>query len=277
MKVVTIQDSAILSNEVKMPWLGLGVFRASEGGEVEQAIRWALECGYRSIDTAAVYQNESGVGEAVRRSQIPRTELFITTKLWNNDHGYDKTLRAFDRSLGRLGMDYVDLYLIHWPVPGKFLDTWRALERIYTEKRARAIGVSNFLTNHLEALMADSQVTPMVNQIEFHPYLLQSDLLDFCRRSRIQVEAWSPLMKGRLVSNAALEQIGRTYGKSAAQIILRWDLQHGVVAIPKSVHKDRITSNADIFGFELTGEDMAAIDAMDRGERVGPDPNNFTF
>lgn len=272
-----IDDCTTLANGVEMPWLGLGVFRASEGGEVEQAIQWAIERGYRSIDTATVYENEEGVGEGVRRGGVPRDELFITTKVWNSDQGYDSTLKAFDASLERLGMEYVDLYLIHWPVAGKFKDTWRALEELYGSGKAKAIGVSNFLAPHLEDLLADAKVVPMVNQVEFHPYLVQPELLAFCDEHDIRVEAWSPIMKGRAAKEPTLTKLAAKYGKSAVQLVLRWDLQHEVVTIPKSVHRDRIAENADIFDFEISNDDMEAIDGLDRGERFGPDPNNFDF
>lgn len=273
----SIADCTTLHNGVDMPWLGLGVFRASQGGEVEQAIQWAVDIGYRSIDTATVYNNEEGVGEGVRRSGVPREQLFITTKVWNSDQGYDRTLKAFEASLQRLGMDYVDLYLIHWPVAGKFQDTWRALEELYGAGKAKAIGVSNFLVPHLEDLLASAKIVPMVNQVEFHPYLVQSDLLAFCSEHDIRVEAWSPLMKGNAAEEPTLTRLGAKYGKSAVQLVLRWDLQHEVITIPKSVHRDRIAANADIFDFEISEEDMEAIDALDRGKRFGPDPNNFAF
>ncbi|MFO7974122.1 MAG: aldo/keto reductase [Candidatus Hydrogenedentota bacterium] len=273
----SIADCTTLHNGVDMPWLGLGVFRASQGGEVEQAIQWAVDIGYRSIDTATVYNNEEGVGEGVRRSGVPREQLFITTKVWNSDQGYDRTLKAFEASLQRLGMDYVDLYLIHWPVAGKFQDTWRALEELYGAGKAKAIGVSNFLVPHLEDLLAGAKIVPMVNQVEFHPYLVQSDLLGFCSEHEIRVEAWSPLMKGNAAEEPTLTRLGAKYGKSAVQLVLRWDLQHEVITIPKSVHRDRIAANADIFDFEISEEDMEAIDALDRGKRFGPDPNNFAF
>ncbi len=270
-----IQDCVTLANGVGMPWLGLGVFRAEDGEEVKKAIAWAFELGYRGIDTAAVYGNEQGVGEAVRASGLPRDQIFVTTKVWNNDQGYDETLRAFDASLERLGMDRVDLYLVHWPVTGKFRDTWRALERIYADGRSRAIGVSNFLLNHLEDLLAKAEVVPHVNQVEFHPRLLQPELLQYCERHGIRLEAWSPIMRGKVNDIPALVEIGRKYGKTAAQVTLRWDLQHGVVTIPKSVRKERIAENADVFDFALTEDEMQTIDALDRGERLGPDPNTF--
>lgn len=260
-----------------MPWLGLGVFRSQDGAEVEHAIRWALDAGYRSIDTARIYANEAGVGRALRQSTIPREELFVTTKVWNSDQGFDSTLRAFDDSLERLGMDSVDLYLVHWPVHGKYKDTWRALERLYEEGRARAIGVSNFLIHHLEDLLGSARIAPMVNQVEFHPYLQQPALQAFARSNGIQLEAWSPIMKGEAATEPVLLEIGRPYGKTGVQVALRWILQKSIVVIPKSVHQERIVANAAIFDFELTAEDMARIDDLDRHHRYGPDPDNFSF
>lgn len=272
-----VQDTAVLHNNVEMPWLGLGVFRAKEGGEVENAVKWALEVGYRSIDTASFYDNEAGVGRAIEQSNVPRDDIFVTTKVWNSDQGYDETMRAFEASLKNLTTDYIDLYLIHWPVPGKFKDTWRALEAIYESGRVRAIGVSNFLVNHLEDLLQTAITVPMVNQVEFHPYLQQPELQTFCRDHDIQLEAWSPIMRGQVLDVPELVELGHKYNKSAVQVTLRWMLQHRVVTIPKSVKQHRIESNADIFDFELAADDMALIDGLDRGERLGPDPNNFDF
>jgi diketogulonate reductase-like aldo/keto reductase len=273
----SIQDKTVLNNGVEMPWFGLGVFRAQDGAEVAHSVQWALEAGYRSIDTAAIYDNEEGVGQGIHASDVSREDVFLTTKVWNADHGYDSTRRAFDDSLKRLGGDYVDLYLIHWPVKGKFKDTWRALERIYQDGQARAIGVSNFLMHQLQDLMADAEVMPMVNQVEFHPYLRQPALLEFCKANRIQLEAWSPLMKGEVFKIPEFSRIAERYGKTSAQLVLRWDLQHGVVTIPKSVKLERIIANADVFDFEISAEDMAVLDAMDRAHRLGPDPDNFDF
>ncbi|MDN4594300.1 aldo/keto reductase [Polycladomyces subterraneus] len=260
-----------------MPWLGLGVWRAQEGGEVENAVKTAIRVGYRSIDTAAMYGNEVGVGRAVRESGVPREELFITTKVWNTDQGYDSTLAAFEASLQRLGMDYVDLYLIHWPVAGKYKETWKALEKIYRDGRARAIGVSNFQIHHLEDLMADAEIKPMVNQVEFHPHLTQKELRAYCSQHGIQVEAWRPLMKGEVANVPEIRELAAKYGKTPAQIVLRWNLQHGVVTIPKSVKEYRIRENADVFDFELSQEDMAKLDGLNRNQRFGPDPDNFDF
>ena len=272
-----ITDAAVLHNGVKMPWLGLGVLYLDEGGPVEQAVRWALEAGYRHIDTASIYGNEAGVGRAIRASGIPREEIFVTSKVWNNDQGYDKALAAFEASLERLGMEYVDLYLVHWPVKGLYKETWRALEAIYESGRARAIGVSNFLVHHLQDVMADARIMPMVDQIEFHPRLQQPELQAFCRAHHIQLEAWRPLMKGQVLAIPQLAALGEKYGKSAVQITLRWMIQRGVVAIPKSANKERIFSNSDIFDFEIDDADMALIDSLDRNERMGRHPDNFHF
>lgn len=277
MRITSIADCTTLNNGVKMPWLGLGVFLVNEGQEVENAVRWALEAGYRSIDTAAIYGNERGVGKALRASGVPREEVFLTTKVWNDDVRAGRTAQAFQESLDRLGVDYVDLYLIHWPVKGRCVEAWEAIEEIYRSGRARAIGVSNFLVHHLKDLLAHATVVPAVDQVEFHPYLLQPDLLRFCKDRGIQLEAWSPLMHGKIFNVPIVQRLAQKYGKNPAQIILRWDLQHEVVTIPKSVHKERIISNAQVFDFELSDEDMAALDALDEGRRVGSDPDNFNF
>jgi diketogulonate reductase-like aldo/keto reductase len=272
-----ITAAATLHNGVKMPWLGLGVLRIADGEDVENAVRWALESGYRHIDTATVYGNEAGVGQAIKRSGLPREEIFVTTKVWNTDQGYDRTLAAIEASLDRLQMKYVDLYLVHWPVEDTFKETWRALETIYDTGRARAIGVSNFLVHHLESLLEAARIVPMVDQVEFHPYLQQPPLQEFCRKHQIQLEAWRPLMKGQVVQVPELVELGQKYGKNPVQITLRWMIQRGVVTIPKSVHQERIQSNADIFDFQLEAEEMAMIDRLDRNERLGEDPDNFHF
>ncbi|MDH3710923.1 MAG: aldo/keto reductase [Cyclobacteriaceae bacterium] len=272
-----IQDTVELSNGVRMPWLGLGVWQSQEGEEVEQSVLWALEQGYRSIDTAAIYRNEAGVGKALKSSGISREEIFLTTKVWNSDHGFESTLKAFETSQELLDTPYIDLYLIHWPVVGKYKETWRALELLYKEQKVRAIGVSNFLVHHLKDLLPACEVKPMLDQVEFHPHLIQPTLLDYCRTEGIQLEAWSPLMQGKVVDVPELIAIGEKYGKSAVQVTLRWNLQHGVITIPKSVKRERIISNSEIFDFELSEDDMMAIDALDRGARVGPDPDNFDF
>lgn len=271
-----IADTTKLNNGVDMPWLGYGTFKA-QGREVEEGVSYALEIGYRSIDTAAVYKNEEEVGRAIAASGIPRSELFVTTKVWNDDQGYDTTLKAFDRSLEALKLDTVDLYLIHWPGVDKFKDTWRALERLYEEGRTRSIGVSNFQVHHLKELMKDSGTVPVLNQVELHPRLIQKELRDFCAQHDIRMEAWAPLMKGRLQDDPVIGEIAAKYGKTAAQVILRWDLQNGIVTIPKSVTKSRIKENSEIFDFELTQDELVRISALDAGERTGSDPDKFLF
>ncbi|WP_082234787.1 aldo/keto reductase [Halobacillus massiliensis] len=263
-----------LHNGVKIPQLGLGVYKVEKGNEAYQTVSTALSSGYRHIDTASFYDNEIEVGNAIKDSGISREDLFITTKVWNDEQGYEKTLAAFDRSLSKLQLEYVDLYLIHWPVPG-FQETWKALEKLYTDGRVRAIGVSNFMKRHLESLLETSSVVPMINQIEFHPKLFLNDLQDYCKRNRIQLQAWSPLARGRYLDNQTLIDTGEKYGKTPAQVILRWDIQHGVVTIPKSVHKSRQLENADIFDFQLTEEDMERIDELNENMRVGSDPNEL--
>ncbi len=272
-----LSDSTILNNDVRMPWFGLGVWKATEGGEVERAVRTAIELGYKSIDTAAVYGNEAGVGQAIKDSGVAREELFVTTKVWNSNQGYDTTLQAFEESRNKLGLDYIDLYLIHWPVKDKYKETWKALEKLYRDGSVRAIGVSNFQVHHLEDLMQGSEIVPAVNQVEYHPRLSQRPLHDFCRKNRIQLEAWSPLMQGQLLNNPLLIEIGEKHGKNPAQIILRWDLQNEVVTIPKSVTPERIAQNADVFDFELSSEDMERIHTLNLDQRVGADPDNFNF
>ncbi|MNW25958.1 Glyoxal reductase [compost metagenome] len=272
-----LQDTVTLNNGVKMPWFGLGVWKVEDGQEVVDTVKYAIQSGYRSIDTARGYNNEEGVGQGIRESGVPREDLFITTKLFNKDQGYESTLEAFEGSMTRLGLEVLDLYLIHWPVKGKYKDTWRAMEKLYKEGRIRAIGVSNFQIHHLQDLMSSSEIVPAVNQVEFHPQLTQVELRRFCKELGIQLEAWSPLGGGALLDNSTLKDIAAKYGKSAAQVILRWDLQHGVITIPKSVHEERIRANADIFDFELTPVDMAQIDALNEDKRTGPDPDNFNF
>ncbi|MGA9174946.1 MAG: aldo/keto reductase [Thermoactinomyces sp.] len=272
-----LADTTVLANGVKMPWLGLGVWKAKEGSEVENAVKEAIRVGYRSIDTAAVYKNEEGVGKAIKESGVAREDLFITTKVWNSDQGYESTLQAFETSRKKLGLEYVDLYLVHWPVQGKYKETWKAMEKLYKEGLVRAIGVSNFKIHHLKDLLADCEVKPMVNQVEFHPYLTQKDLLAFCKEQQIQLEAWSPLMQGEVVNVPEIKELAEKYGKTPAQIVLRWDLQHGVVTIPKSVKAHRIKENADLFDFELTAEDMAKLDGLNKDHRFGPDPDNIDF
>jgi diketogulonate reductase-like aldo/keto reductase len=274
----SIQTSKVkLNNGVNMPWLGLGVFQSKEGPEVETAVKCALETGYRSVDTAAMYHNEHGVGKVILESGIPRHEIFLTSKIWNSDQGYQSTFRAFEKSLEKLQTDYIDLYLIHWPKGELSVETWKAMEELYEQGRIRAIGVSNFLVHQLKHLIANSQIKPMVNQFEFHPRLIQPDLLKFCKDNQIQVEAWRPIMEGKVNDIPVIQELSVKYQKSPVQIVLRWDIQKGVVTIPKSVHPERIRHNADIFDFELTKEDMARIDGLDRHARIGADPDNFNF
>ena len=273
----SLQGTTTLHNGVKMPYFGLGVYKVKDGKEVINTVKTALEVGYRAIDTAALYDNEEGVGQAIKESGIPREKLFITTKVWNTDQGYDKTLKAFEISMKKLGFDYLDLYLIHWPGKDKYVDTWRALEKLYKDGRVRAIGVSNFKIHHLQTLMEQSEKKPVINQVELHPYLSQKDLLSFCKKQQIAVEAWGPLGRGRLLNDPTLIEIGQKYGKTAAQVTLRWHLQNDVIVIPKSVTPSRIKENADIFDFELTAEDMERIDALNKNERTGKDPDQFLF
>lgn len=276
MTATLLDDTATLRDGVRIPRLGFGTFQM-DGDEVERAVGWALELGYRLIDTASAYGNEREVGRAIRGSEVPREEVFLTSKVWNSDQGYDSALRAFDASLERLGTEYLDLYLIHWPVEGRFVETWRALERLLGEERVRAIGVSNFLIPHLRELLDAAETVPAVNQIEHHPRLRQPELLGFCREHGIQPEAWSPLMKGDVTELGEAVEIGERHGMTAAQTVLRWELQHDVIPIPKSSHRQRIAENADVFDFELTAGEMATLDGLDRGERIGPDPADFDF
>ena len=275
--ISSMKDCTVLNNGLKMPWLGFGVFKVSDGQEVEKAVSYALEAGYRSIDTATVYGNERGVGKAIRESGIPREDIFLTTKVWNDDQREKRTLAAFEESLKRLGTEYVDLYLVHWPVKGCYQETWQVMEEIYQSGRARAIGVSNFLEHHIEDILRDSQIVPAVNQIEFHPFLVQPELLKFCQEHKIQVEAWAPLVQGQIITEPVAQKLAEKYEKTPAQIALRWDLQHEVVTIPKSTNPNRIVENAQIFDFELSPADMNLLDALDEGKRVGSHPDTFNF
>lgn len=276
-----IQDKVQLHNGVSMPWLGLGVFKVEEGEALVQAIRSAVTHGYRSIDTAAIYANESSVGQAIREviadGLVTRDELFITSKVWNADLGYEETLAAYEASLDKLGLEHLDLYLIHWPVAGKYKEAWRALETLYKQDRVRAIGVSNFQIHHLEDLMKDAEIKPVINQVELHPKLTQMELQQFCAQHGIQLESWSPLMQGQLLDHPVLQEIAAAHGKSIAQIILRWNLQRGIVTIPKSITESRIIENGDLFGFTLSPQDMERIHGINENVRVGPDPDHIDF
>ena len=272
-----IQPTIILNNGVEMPRVGLGVWKVPDGDTVIRAVKHAIDVGYRSIDTAKVYENEIGVGKAIEQCGVSRKELFITTKLWNSDQGYDNTLRALDASLDRLGIEYLDLYLIHWPVPGKFKQSWKAIEQAYKDGRIRAIGVSNFLQRNLDDLLEDASVTPAVNQFELHPLLNQTELRDYCKNLGIVVEAWSPLAQGTLFEHPVLKKIAETYGKSVAQIILRWHLQHDVIVIPKSTTSHRIEENISVFDFELSTEHMEEINALNEHRRLGRNPECIDF
>ncbi|MBH5318268.1 aldo/keto reductase [Paenibacillus sp. GSMTC-2017] len=273
---VALTESTVLSNGVKMPWFGLGVWKVKDDGEAENTVKAAIDLGYRSIDTAAAYQNESGVGAGIQSSGVAREDLFVTTKIWNANQGYESTLAAFEESLSKLQMDYVDLLLIHWPVKDKYKDTWRAMEQIYRDGKARAIGVSNFQIHHLQDLIASSEIVPMVNQVEYHPLLTQQELHAFSKANNIQLMAWSPLMQGNL-DESVLAEIGAKYGKSPAQIVLRWDLQNEVVTIPKTTNVARLKENGDIFDFELTQDEVSRIHSLNQNKRFGPDPDNFNF
>jgi len=273
--MISIKDYVTLNNGVKMPWLGFGTFKIPDGEEVERAVLWALEAGYRSIDTAGMYRNEAGVGRAVRRSGIPRSEIFITTKIPNDRQGYDEAFRAFDDSLTLLDTDYVDLYLVHRAVKGKYPDTWKAFEKIYSGGGARAIGVSNFLIHHLEDILPAAEYVPAVNQIEYHPYLTERELLAYCKERGIVCQAWSPLQRGAIFTDETIVAIAKKYGRTMAQTVLRWNIQNGVMTIPRSVNRSRIIENAGIFDFTLADEDIAAIDALNRDFRISTHPDDY--
>jgi 2,5-diketo-D-gluconate reductase A len=259
-----------------IPQLGLGVYKIADA-VAAGTVQVALEAGYRHVDTAALYANERGVGEGLARAALPRADVFVTTKVWNDRHGYDETLRAFDESLAKLGLDYVDLYLIHWPAPrqDRYVDAYRALETLRADGRARSIGVSNFHTHHLDRLLAETDIVPAVNQVELHPWLVQAEVRAYNAAHGIRTEAWSPLARGRAIGDPTLDAIGARYGKSAAQVVLRWQLQLGNIVIPKSVTPQRIRENFDVFDFALTDADVAEISALDAGERTGKDPDDL--
>ncbi|WP_078390992.1 aldo/keto reductase [Shouchella patagoniensis] len=271
MKTVT------LNNGITMPQLGFGVWQVKDE-EATPAVAKALETGYTSIDTAMIYKNEAGVGKAIKDGNIDRNNLFITTKVWNADQGYDATLKAFDASMERLGLEYLDLYLIHWPTPDfdQYIDTYKALEKLYKDGKVRAIGVCNFHIEHLERLLNECDIPPVLNQVECHPYLAQNELKDFCAKHDIYIEAWSPLDQGgEVLSDTTVVQIANEHGKTAAQVVLRWHLQNNTIVIPKSVTPSRIEENFNVFDFELTEENMAAINRLDRNQRRGSNPSDM--
>jgi methylglyoxal/glyoxal reductase len=270
-----LQDTTTLHNGVKMPWFGLGVFKVQDGTEVVESVKNAIKHGYISIDTAAIYNNEEGVGQGIKESGVSRDDLFITSKVWNSDQGFESTLQAFETSLIKLGLDYLDLYLIHWPGKDKYKDTWKALEKLYNDGRVRAIGVSNFQIHHLKDLLSEATIKPMVNQVEYHPHLTQKELHQFCQQEGIQLEAWSPLKRGQLLNDPTINEIASKHQKTPAQVILRWDLQNKVVTIPKSIKVERIIENADVFDFELTIEEMEKIEGLNIDERIGSHPDEM--
>lgn len=270
-----ISETTVLNNGVQIPWLGLGTFK-TDRNDAAQSVTYAVKAGYRLIDTASVYGNEAEVGAGIKECGIPRDQLFITTKVWNKDQGYESTLQAFEDSRRKLDLDVIDLYLIHWPVKGKYKETWKALTKLYKDGAVRAIGVSNFHIHHLKDLMEDSDIIPTVNQVEYHPLLNQSELRSFCEQNKIKLEAWSPLMQGNL-DLPLLAELSSKYGKSPAQIILRWDLQNEVITIPKSIKEVRIIENASVFDFAISEEDMARLNSLNQNKRFGPDPENINF
>ena len=274
---LNVHSTKTLANGIEMPRLGLGVYKMTEPDIAIQAITASLDYGYRHIDTASLYANEKEVGEAVRASNVARNDIFITTKVWNTDQGYDQTLRAFEKSLELLGMDYVDLYLTHWPIKETFIDTYRAIERLYEEKLIRATGVANHHQHHLEAIAVKANVKPMVNQIECHPRLTQFDLREYCAIHKISPLSVPLVERDRILDEPTLQRISNKYGKSTAQTIIRWHLQHDLIVIPKSVNPSRIAENMDVYDFELSFEDMKNIDALNLNERTGKDPDNFSF
>lgn len=274
--------NVVLNNGLKMPLVGYGVFRVPEGDDLAEAVKTAIAKGYRSIDTAQVYRNEESVGRGIRAAieegLVTREELFITSKVWNDGLSYEETLAAYDSSLEKIGLDYLDLYLVHWPgIDQNYIEVYKALEKIYQDGRVRSIGVSNFHVHHLESLLKETTVVPVINQIEFHPHLIQEEIRAYCKDKGIQVEAWSPLMNGSLLEEVLIQELASKYGKTPAQIVLRYDVQHDVVTIPKTMTPARMTENLAVFDFTLTEQEMTQLDAMNDGLRCGPDPEKFNF
>lgn len=272
--ISSLSDTIELNNGTRIPALGLGTWKAEDGPEATASVRTALEAGYRHIDTADAYENEESVGRAVREFGR-RNEIFLTTKLWNEDHGYDRTLAAFERSRKKLDTDYVDLYLVHWPCGFDFMETWRAMEKLLGDGKVKAIGVSNFLPPHLDKLLAEGDVKPVIDQVETHPWLTQPELHSYLAAHDIRTESWSPLMQGKFKKVPEIAEIAEAHGKHPAQVLVRWNLQHGYVVIPKSTNLEHIAANADVFDFELSEAEMDRLDGLDRDERLGPDPAKF--
>ena len=272
-----MSQTITLSNGTKMPFIGLGTWQVKDRQEGINAVKWAIEAGYKAIDTAVVYQNEAAVGEGIKAAGINREELFITTKVYNDEQGYEATHQSFKDSLDRLQLDYVDLYLIHWPITDKYHDTWRAMEEIYASGKAKAIGISNFHPQHIEDLMTTAKIKPMINQIELHPNLNQQELVTYCQEQGIAITAYSPLGHGTLLENDVLKEIAKKHHKTVAQVILRWDVQNGITSVPKSVNQERIASNLEVFDFELSAEDMIRINNLNTGERVNKNPDIFVI
>src|SRR5690554_1222416 len=275
--IKNIWSGTVLNNGVEMPWLGLGVLRLREGGEVEKAVQTALEHGYRLIDNAAIYHNEKGVARGIRASGIPRKDLFLSSKVANDQQGYKGTLKAFQRSLDWLQTEYLDLYLVHWPQGDKTFETWAAMEELYEKGKIRAIGVSNFWIHHLEYFLPKVKITPAINQVEFHPELNQQELLSYCKEKNIQLEAWSPIMQGKVMEIPVIKKIAAKYSKTPVQVTLRWELQKGVITIPRSGKPKEIISNAQIFDFELSDEDMSEIDSLNRNKKIFPYYDRIPF
>ncbi len=273
----SIKDCVKLNNGTEMPILGYGVFLIKDNDETTDCVKNAIKHGYRSIDTAMIYGNEAGVGKAIKESGVKREDLFITTKLWNSDHGHDKALKAFKSSMELLMLDYLDLYLLHWPVPknNKYIETWKAIETLYSDGKVRAIGVSNFNISHLENIITQCNIVPAVNQVELHPWFSQAELLAYMKQKGIFAEAWGPLGQGALLDNATLMEIAKKYNKTVAQVIIRWDIQKNIITIPKSTKEDRIASNANVFDFELSEQDMETVNGLNKDHRIGPDPDEF--
>jgi diketogulonate reductase-like aldo/keto reductase len=277
MTVKSLQERITLNNGQSIPQVGLGVWRAQNGAETKNAVLWALEAGYRNIDTASLYENEESVGEALKESDIPRKEIFVTTKVWNNEQGYEKALAAFERSRKKLRLDYVDLYLSHFPVTGLYQETWQAMEKLADEGLIKSIGVSNFHAHHLDTLLSGCRINPVINQLERHPYLTQKNMLEYNNAHNILTECWAPIAKGKVLNETIIISLAKKYGKTPAQIVLRWHLEHGLIIIPKSVHKERILENVDIFDFSLSETEVCRIDTLECGGRIGKDPDEMVY